>query len=286
MTRFGVGWPHGVDNPATHAQSIANTGCKEVRIAVDWRDCEPTQGHYDWAGLDKMVATIRSKGLGILPIVYRTPTWMSSDHRTPPDAQTYAGFLCMVAERLGAPCYEIWNEPNMVPPYHPGLDWTGSKEQFADLYRTARAALHGRFGDRFQAMVGGIANPAHTGAQWLKSIWPRLGPVDCVGWHPYGLTVEGTWVMLYEMIEMLNSVGSHCPLDVTEVGLPVGLTYSEKARATYLYQCARRIKTLKRVRRWNVFTWYNGPPDPQWDIAKADGGWKGGGSGYSRGIKS
>ncbi len=286
MTRFGVAWPWGDPNVTTHAQSIANTGVKEVRIPVPWADIETSQGRYDWRFLDNQVKIIRDHGLGILPVVYRTPAWHRPDRRDPPDPQVYSGFLCMVAEHLGAPVYEIWNEPNWPLPGAPGypLDWKGTAEQYADLYRAARAALHGRFGDRFSALLGGLAYP--NGITYLKSIWSRLGPVDSVGWHPYGLTVEGTWALLHQMADQLDYLGApNCPIDVTEVGLPVGpgRPYTEKQRATYLKACAIKIKPWKRIRRWNVYCWHG---EAEWSIAQASGAWKGGASGYAAGIKA
>jgi hypothetical protein len=49
VARFGVLWPYGYPiDPNVHAQSIANTGSKEVRLQFLWDQIETAQGVYDW----------------------------------------------------------------------------------------------------------------------------------------------------------------------------------------------------------------------------------------------
>ncbi len=280
MTRFGVLWPLGVD-PKVHARSIANTGCKEVRLMLDWGAVEQTEGTRNWAATDQLVTAIRGEGLGVLPIVYFSPKWHRPDRRNPPDPWKYAAFLVEVAARYHFPAYEIWNEPD-----NPWLlDWTGTKEEYADLYRVARYALH-EYDHSLDAVLGGLTYIDPVG--FLKPIWGRLGPVDAVGYHPYGFgqdPVADTYSKLKTLTNFLNSVGSSAPVDVTEIGMIVP-PQSEKQRSAYLKELAHKIKSWKRIRRFCVFAWYAGGEMSGWSIAKADGNWKGGAMGYSLGIRS
>jgi hypothetical protein len=276
VTRFGVGLQYGLANFDTHCRSISNLGVKEVRLHIPWRDIEPRKGTYEWWNLDGMVSSIRKYGMGVLPLVLRTPAWIG-EFNAPPPPDEYARFVADLDGRYGFPAYEIWNEQDWL-----GCpDWRGTPQQYAAMYRAARAALNSR---GKQAIVGGLAYP--TGVNWLKTNWRDLGPVDAVGWHPYGLTVDATWALLHQMVDALNQLGSQAPVDVTEVGLNVP-PHTEKQRSGYLRVCAEKIKPWKRIRRWNVFWWHIGSGEMSvWDIAHANGTWKGGAAGYARGIAS
>jgi hypothetical protein len=295
LTRFGVLWPLEAADPAVHAQSIANTGCTEVRLQLVWRQVETASGSHNWAHYDNLIATIRSKGLGVLPMVYQTPPWHRPRITDPPDPWIYARFVVEVARRYGFGAIELWNEPNWrISPTQP-LDWGGTFEQYADLYRASRQALHAYNGD-ISAVVGGLAyvtgiwsEPArYTPSDFLRWIWDRLGPVDAVALHPYGFDpdpVADTFAKTKQLVSFLNSKGSVAPVDLTEVGMTVP-PETEKERSGYLRVLATKLKDWKRVRRCTVFTWYGSGENEKWSIAKADGSWKGGASGYSRGIKS
>lgn len=298
MTIFGVGWPWGVTGTAAaaHAHKIRLMGCTEVRIPMAWNEIEKQPGKFDWSYVDARVKEIRDGGLGILPVVYFSPIWHRPDKRLAPDPGLYANFLVKVAEHFQCPAYEIWNETNWRYSETEPLDWDGTPQQYAALYKEARAAMHWRFGTRFSVVLGGLAfatgwpgAPTGTGVDYLRSIWRSLGPVDAVGWHPYAFGSDpagNSMALIQEMISFLAKRVSRARIDITEIGLPVGLPdphYSEKQRAAYLTRLSHEVQDLKRVRRFNVYTWHG---QPEYSIAEADGSWKGGAGGYAKGIDS
>jgi hypothetical protein len=296
VARFGVLWPYGYAiDPNVHAQSIVNTGSKEVRLQFLWDQIETARGVYDWTGYDLLVQKIRAKGLGVFPIVYMTPTWHRPNRTDPPDPYVYAEFLVKVAQRYNFPAYEVWNEPNWRVSSTQPLDWGGTYEQYAELYRVSRAALHAHDAHK-DAVLGGLAYltgawanpPHHSAAQFLEWIWDDLGPVDAVGLHPYGFgsdPVADSMNKVKQLVNFLNSKGSTAPVDLTEIGMTVP-PETERKRSDYLKSFAAKAKEWKRIRRVTVFTWHGTGENEQWSIARQDGSWKGSASGWAKGIAS
>ncbi len=89
--------------------------------------------------------------------------------------------------------WEIWNEPDNGPAKdgRPSPCWTGTKEQFFNLYKVTSLHLRKCFGDTIK-----IGGPAFCwwGA-WSKDFLPFCAreklPLDFYSWHCYG--VDATW---------------------------------------------------------------------------------------------
>lgn len=298
MTIFGVGV--GGYSKATYGsfadkslKAVRSIGCKEIRYSLFWQEVETRRGVYNWQEQDWAVNTAARHNLRVLPIVYRTPSWLASSPTDPPPASEYANFVRQVALRYGIngtfwnenpvpylpiKHYEIWNEQNYFT-----AEWSGTPQEYADIYRASRATLKWMNSD-YEAIVGGLAYP---NLEWLKNIWSELGPVDSVGWHPYGITVQGTYYWISQLATLLNSLGAtNTLIDITEIGIPVGRpgeSYTEEQRGKYLRKMAETIKEKKRVRRFNVYTWF--PASDPFSISKPDGTLKPSAKAYGVGIK-
>ncbi len=141
------------------------------RNAVFWADVEPTKGSRDWsvlADLEEELIEADQKGIKVILIVRRTPTW----------AQKYAGFYCgpikqsemqtfgdfmyELVARYSKPPYnvrywEIWNEPDAPP----------------DLANPPDDRVFGCWGEPGDFYYGGGYY-----AEALKAAYPRIKAAD------------------------------------------------------------------------------------------------------------
>ncbi len=107
----------GVDVVRIHAQwwNIAPR-----RKPAGFRAADPSDPRYDWATLDRAVATTRAAGLRVmLSVTGPGPVWTSTaprrgNPRWMPSAAEFGRFAHAVATRYGAQVdrYLLWNEPN------------------------------------------------------------------------------------------------------------------------------------------------------------------------------
>jgi hypothetical protein len=211
LTVYGVNIPVGgwsvLPNPSLHAQFIHIAGCTEVRTELGWSDVQPDPNTWDWSSFDQVVTVAAQNSLTVLPILWKTPKWASSnpEHKDPrgnpdyfkfpPTAQGPWGTFCKEAvNRYKAggqfwienpsltpqrpiTVYEIWNEPNNL-----GQNWIprGSEVQsvsdYIALYNTARTSIHAAAPYAgVQVMVGGLAaEPGYAGWGWEFTYYLQL----------------------------------------------------------------------------------------------------------------
>ncbi len=100
--------------------------------------------------------------------------------------------------RAGVRWWEIWNEANGP------LFWSGSKEEFYELF--ARAALAVKAADP-TAQVGGPGMAGHTDERWLRGLLRHAraagAPVDFVSWHIYHMGSPRTLARAQRQIRAL-----------------------------------------------------------------------------------
>ncbi len=93
-----------------------------VRIDLNWDQCEPAPGAYDFALLDGVVDAAKARGLSVLAVVGYGPAWASagdalgdgSINDVPIDG-AYAAFVTATVQHFQdrVSYYELWNEPNL-----------------------------------------------------------------------------------------------------------------------------------------------------------------------------
>ena len=91
--------------------------------------------------------------------------------------------------------WEIWNEPDL------GTDamWTGTQEEYRDLYEITARHLKACFPD---IMIGGPANAGNTGkaVEFIRDIAKREAPLDFLSFHKYTCRIE-VFRSMFEIIE-------------------------------------------------------------------------------------
>lgn len=123
-------------------------GCEAYRVDMSWNRLEPTQGRFEWAGLDEMVALAQDQGMFIQPLMAYGNPWALSESskkliaerqdqkhnwRYPVKLEHWADFCRAVASRYTPEqmnYYEIWNEADI------GF-WKGSADEYADMLITS-----------------------------------------------------------------------------------------------------------------------------------------------------
>ena len=58
---------------------MRSSGVEAVRTAFDWRAAQPDEnGPIDFAPMDAVVVAAAQRGLPVLPVVHRTPSWAAA----------------------------------------------------------------------------------------------------------------------------------------------------------------------------------------------------------------
>jgi len=124
MAEFDADFAYGVEiftenqdiNPLV--QQVEQLGMDWVKVRVDWRNIEPTQGAPNFGELDSVVNALDAAGVNILFTVVNAPTWArtSPDENGPPDnLADFLAFTTALATQYAdvVDAYEIWDEPNL-----------------------------------------------------------------------------------------------------------------------------------------------------------------------------
>lgn len=127
---------------ATNTQSL---GMGWVRLNVNWRDIEATQGQPDFSALDAAISPFNAANIKVLLTVSTSPAWARSrsEEQGPPDNfALYAQFMETLASRYAGvvDAYQIWYEPNLRREWFSDLHKI-SPESYMQLLRGAYAAV-------------------------------------------------------------------------------------------------------------------------------------------------
>jgi len=105
--------------------------------------------------------------------------------------------------------WEIWNEPEYIPNTPPDKNpmWSGTYQQFFELYHVASTQLKARFP---QLKIGGYGstgvNPDFAD-QFLKYAQDNKLPLDFYSWHTYFQRLETVWENALEVRRSLDAHG-------------------------------------------------------------------------------
>jgi polysaccharide biosynthesis protein PslG len=282
---FGVA-PQGSLAPADFDRMRGVVGT--LRIPVYWFRVEPARGQYDFAELDETVASAAAAGVRVLPFVYGTPPWLSTDPARPPlgsasGERTWAEFLRRLVRRYGPrgelwagqrralPIrrWQIWNEPNFLLFWRP----RPSPDGYARLLRSAARAI--RAEDRGATIVAAGVAPVEGGMdpwEFLARMYRVPGverDFDVLALHPYSSSLR---ILEYEIRRtrqvMARAGDGGRPLQITEVGVasdgrfPNPFDRGLRGQARYLERALTRLASQRR--RWRIagadwFTWQDAP---------------------------
>ena len=112
-----------------------------LRVDIEWEYIETAKGVYsasELAKYDYLFAGAKARGIEVLGIPMRTPTWArpagTADSAPPTRVQDYGDFVAWAANRWKLPALEIWNEENA------GF-WTGTTAQYVALLKSAYTSI-------------------------------------------------------------------------------------------------------------------------------------------------
>jgi hypothetical protein len=276
----------GVDDPSLGRYSpdlsaLTSGGLQVVR-AMTMTQINPAYvsdpGTYNWQSDEQLATSAATARLRWYPFIAYGPDGPGvTDAMAPPlHLQDYADYAGWFAHRFGrggsfwaerpelpqlpVTTYEIWNEENAVPFWHPQDD---APERYADLYMAARDAIRA-IDPSATVVVGGLAlgqlGEATDEIEFLKRMFahrPDLrGNVDAVGLHPYQSTVADVLARIAKFREALDQLaGPQVPIEVTEVGWS-SLSGPENQRAANLGTLATELpRSDCNVSRLIPFTW-------------------------------
>jgi hypothetical protein len=249
---FGIG-PQALISPEDLTYMKAG-GVESVRISVPWGSIQPTEGLYNWTGLDETVLAASRRGLRVLPFIYGTPGWLASDWRTLPvntakQRNAWRAFIRAAVARYG-PGGEFWNEhaPGVVnyesesvpvgaAPIRVWQIWNEanffyfaypvSPARYARLLKLTAPVIKSVDPSAKVLLTGLFGEPTAKGRRgmdasiFLKRLYRTPGikrAFDAIALHPYAVDVKS----LEEMVEGLHEVAAenhdNPGLYITEMG--------------------------------------------------------------------
>ena len=165
-----------------------------IRVDMSWASLQPDSADsFDWAPLDAIVASARSRRLTVLGLLSYTPPWARSagcsTFTCPPrQASEFARFAGAVAGRYrddGVKDFQVWNEPNI------DQFWTSPNPlRYRSLLSATVTALRAT-GGGLRILFGGLAVAPDSGGDLSavtflrRACAGRTCRVDAVGYDPY-----------------------------------------------------------------------------------------------------
>jgi hypothetical protein len=258
-------------------QTAATGGVGTLRISVSWASIEQTPGKRDWQALDSLVADASKAGIELLPFLYGTPSWVSSNTAAPPiyspeQRAAWTAFVRELTGRYGTQgvfwalhpevprrpivVWQLWNEVNLR--YYWGS--RPNARRYADFARLTRGAL--REGDPAAKVLMAGLLPFDTvgagnmpGNKYLQVLFKVKGArklFDAVAIHPYGNSAKIVIKFLLDTRNFLDRLGARSlPLWVTEFGWSTGGEGWSRSplKATLGQQASRLAQTYKQMRK-------------------------------------
>lgn len=231
------------------AERLSVGGNEMMRLPLQWPAVQPTAAHhYQWGNIDNFVATAAKSGMGVLPFIYDSPSWVANGPtvlpvKTAEQKRAWKSFLQAAVDRYGSNgtfwtergpgsadpipkrpirVWQIWNEPNFHYFAKPV-----SAPNYTSLLKMASSAIKGR-DSRAKIMTAGLyGSPKDIPNRAMKS-WKfmarmyRMGAkksFDIVAVHPYTPNTSQLKLLLKEVRKVMVNNGDRAgQLAITEVG--------------------------------------------------------------------
>ena len=275
------------------------SGVESLRVSVDWSAAEPYRSAARvppaqraqftdvggiptrFAALDRIVGAAAARGLTVLPVVERTPSWDAlrpGNPASPPaSAAPFAAFLTALVKRYGPDggfwaahpsvratpirMWQIWNEPNFVS------YWT--EQPFAPGYVRLLGAAHEAIKSADAGAKVVLAGFADFSWQYLEQVYRVPGArrlFDLVAVHPYTAHPAGVVEILRRVRAVMDRHGDRDkPLLATEITWPssegkapaqFGVSTTEAGQARRLDQLMPLLIADHTRLRLIGFYWY------------------------------
>lgn len=173
-------------------------GFRWVKQRFEWRYIEPHQkGRFEWGEPDRLVAAMRTAGLGIIARVDNQPIWANAQRvfpvTAPPDnLGDWGDYLFALASRYRGQiqAYEIWNEPNLA------REWGEARPdpaRYAELLKVSYDAIK-RADPRALVLSAGLSPTTERSSrampplEFLEAMYQAgaRGTFDLLGVHAAG----------------------------------------------------------------------------------------------------
>ena len=269
-------------NLGQQLDQAVSSGVESVRLVVDWSRLQPSaNGPIQFAELDRIVADAAARGLTLLPVVERTPSWdaaVPGNGGSPPRAlPPFAAFLTALVHRYGSGgsfwqshpnlprvpirMWQIWNEPHFT------TYW--SQQPFAPGYVKLLAAAHAAIKAADPGAKVVLAGLADFSWQYLAQIYRVPGArrlFDIVALHPYTAEPRGVITIMQRARAVMNQFGDSAkPILATEITWPssegkappqFGVSTTEAGQAARLAEVVPLLMANRAKLGLIGFYWY------------------------------
>jgi hypothetical protein len=228
---------------------MAAGGIGSIRVAVPWGAIQPTAAPvYTWWYIDPWVERAARYGIGVLPVLGGSPSWLEAQETTLPvgssaEREAWAGFVAAAVQRYGpggsfwrehgpasadplperpVRTWQIWNEANFhyfaypVSPASYGQLIEATAPAIRAVDPSAQILLAGLFGEPNR---GGLRGMAAT--KFLADLYriPGLSEdFDGVALHPYAPRLSTLRNLVEGMHRVVQKNHDNASLYITEVG--------------------------------------------------------------------
>ncbi|MEW6554525.1 MAG: beta-galactosidase [Actinomycetota bacterium] len=190
--RFGVASSHiklfGAADIEAELDAMADAGITWLRCDFAWSDLEPSEGSWNFAGADRVVAEALERGINVLGILGTSPAWANGGHEwnwPPTDIDAWKDYVSVVCSRYAGrvSAWEVWNEQNIDLFWQPAPDADAYVALLAAASPEIRAADPGA-----RIVMGGVAG---LGPSDLDAYLSRGAAdyIDALAYHPYATTI-------------------------------------------------------------------------------------------------
>lgn len=231
---------------AAYMDRAKQAGAGWVRVDFWWYSVEWSQGQWNWHYFDYVVQEATSRGLGVIPILWGTPTWAATDgvfSYGVPDMTAWQTFVANTASRYkgSISTWEIWNEPDTTN------YWRGTPGKYAQLLALAARQLRA-VDPANQVVLGGLAQGgSRMVSNFLQSIladptYPAGAYFDVHNIHTNFRSMSGIVDQINSNKTILANYGLSKSLAVTEASYTSDPAYQtlsgygggESGQAAYL----------------------------------------------------
>jgi hypothetical protein len=267
---------------------IARMGAGRVgtlRINLSWSAVQPTASSpLDFSRYDLIIGAAALQGIGVLPTVFGSPGWASSQPKFPPSGPSRGAFRAFVqaaAQRYGSngtfwssnpsipkipvTYWQLWNEMNS-PSFWFQKPKPGLYVKLLKLFHRGIKA-----GDRSGKVVLGGMFPTPnvrngvTLKRYLRGIYKAKGKkfFEAVALHPYAFTPKFALLDARNTREIMSRFkDKKAKLWVTEVGWATGgegspLQVSLEGQASYLHTTFRLLAKARKQLGIAGVVWYS-----------------------------
>lgn len=254
-----------------------------AREEFNWNTIQPEEGTFNFEQYDNLVEEYRKHDVRVLGLLTYSSSWASTQagedgyEFAPPNMDAWETYVRTVAERYADDIqyWEIWNEPNT------SFFWTGDRETYAQLLRTAYVAIK-EVNPNAKIVSGGTAGADSEFFRDLCTLLDGKKGFDIAGVHPYRqlngafsyapeTSKDGLNNLLIDLYGVRRAVescwGQTTSIWITEFGYPTSeagdFGVTQKQQNDYLRRSIVQALTVPGVKKVFVYELRDSGDDTQ-----------------------